>query len=128
METAIHNIQNATKNADGARNDWVYASSELDKLVRFIARHQTSMIASPIPPAGHFPPAFLGCLTELEQTVNDTVASEKSASKKMAPVKAKALSAMRQSLKKKLKEYEGVVKQYQAVSFGKKRHYRQQLI
>ena len=27
MEAAIHNIQNATKAADGAANDWVLASS-----------------------------------------------------------------------------------------------------
>lgn len=31
MEAAIHNIQNGTKNSDGAANDWVLASSGVYK-------------------------------------------------------------------------------------------------
>ena len=133
MDATIHNIQNATK-AEGAANDWVLASSgtshihqhyvlplthcklELDKLLRFIARHQTSMISSPIPPAGHIPPPFLKTVVELEQGVNSTIASEKAAAKKMALVKAKALNGMKQTLKKKAKEFEGVLKTYNLVS------------
>ncbi|EIW71751.1 hypothetical protein TREMEDRAFT_43048 [Tremella mesenterica DSM 1558] len=113
METSISKIQNAIKNADGARNDWVLAASELDKLIRFITRHQTSMISSPIPPAGHFPPAFLACLVELNDAVNETITAEKTASKKMPVPKAKALSAIRQTLKKKMKEFEIVLTTYQ---------------
>ncbi|ORX37992.1 eukaryotic translation initiation factor 3 subunit 8 N-terminus-domain-containing protein [Kockovaella imperatae] len=114
MEQAIHNIQNATKSADGAANDWVLASSELDKLNRFIARHQTAMVASPIPAAGHIPPAFLRTLVELETAVTSTISAEKGATKKMAPVKAKALSGMKQTLKKKAKEFELTLGQYAA--------------
>ncbi|ORY35012.1 putative eukaryotic translation initiation factor subunit [Naematelia encephala] len=112
MDAAIHNIQNATKSATGSSNDWVLASSELDKLLRFIGRHQASMISSPIPPAGHIPPTFLQTLVELEEGVNSTIASEKAAAKKMAPVKAKALSGLKQTLKKRSKEFEGVLKIY----------------
>ncbi|WVQ96216.1 eukaryotic translation initiation factor 3 subunit C [Kwoniella sp. CBS 9459] len=107
MEAAIHNIQNAVKN-----NDWVLASTELDKVFRFIQRHQLTLVASPIPAAGHIPPAFLEILVSLEGDVNKTIAGEKSASKKMAPAKAKALNGMKQTLKKKSKEFEGVLKTY----------------
>lgn len=97
--------------------DFGLIETEFDKLLRFIARHQTSMSASPIPPSGHIPPAFLQTLVELESAVNDTIASEKSASKKMAPVKAKAVSSMRQALRKKAKEFELLLKTYNEVSY-----------
>lgn len=70
------------------------------------------MLSSPIPPAGHIPTQFLQTLVELEDAVNKTIASEKSAAKKMAPIKAKALNGMKQTLKKKGKEFEGVLKVY----------------
>jgi translation initiation factor 3 subunit C len=91
-------------------------AAEFDKLLRFITRHQTAMSASPIPPAGHIPPAFLQILVELEQGVTDTISAEKSASKKMAPVKAKALNGLRQTIKKKAKEFEVILKTYNEVS------------
>lgn len=40
---------------------------------------------------------------------------EKSAPKKMAPAKAKAVNGIRQTLKKKNKEFEGVLKTYNEV-------------
>ncbi|WOO77654.1 Eukaryotic translation initiation factor 3 subunit C [Vanrija pseudolonga] len=113
MDAAITSIQNATKSG-GAASDWVAASAELDKLIRFITRHQTSMTASATPPAGHIPPAFLQTITELEKDVNDTIAGEKSATKKMPGAKSKALNSMKQTLKKKAKEFEGVIAQYTA--------------
>ena len=91
-------------------------AAELDKLLRFITRHQTSMISSPIPSSGHIPPAFLQCLVELEAGVTDTIATEKVSTKKMAPVKAKALNGMRQTLKKKMKEFEAVLRVYNEAS------------
>ncbi|KAK4683847.1 translation initiation factor 3 subunit C, partial [Tremellales sp. Uapishka_1] len=118
MEAAIASIQNATKAAHGAANDWMLASSELDKLLRFIARHQITIASSPIPPAGHIPPAFLGCVVELDGSVNETIASEKSAKKKMPPGKAKALNSMKQKLKKTLKEFELVLTTYNEDSAG----------
>lgn len=74
------------------------------------------MVASPIPPSGHIPPQFLSTLVDLDTVVNKTIASEKSAAKKMAPVKAKALNGMKQTLKKKAKEFEGVLKTYNEVT------------
>lgn len=111
MEAAIHSIQNATKSG-GAASDWVAANNELDKLLRFIQRHQTLMLSSPIPPAGHYPPAFLQTITELDTAVNETIKAEKSATKKMPANKGKALNSMKQTLKKKIKEYENVVAEY----------------
>ncbi|WWC65606.1 eukaryotic translation initiation factor 3 subunit C [Kwoniella dejecticola CBS 10117] len=107
MEAAIHNITNATRN-----NDWVLASTELDKVFRFIQRHQVTVVATTVAAAGHIPPRFLEILVSLEKDVNDTIASEKSAKKKMAPAKAKALNGLKQTLKKKQKEFEGVLKTY----------------
>ncbi|KAL7424904.1 Translation initiation factor 3 subunit c [Cryptotrichosporon argae] len=112
MEAAIHSIQNATKNANGAANDWVAAASELDKLLRFITRHLTSMLSSPIPPAGHIPPAFLQTISELEAQTTETISAEKSASKKMPQAKSKALNGIKQTLKKKVKEFEAQLKAY----------------
>lgn len=89
---------------------------ELDKLFLFIGRHQVSMSASPTPPAGHIPPAFLQVIVELEQRIADTLASEKQRAKKMPAGKSKALNAMRQALKKKTKEFENVLKIYTDVS------------
>ena len=70
------------------------------------------MLVSPIPPAGHIPPQFLQVMVELEKQVNDTIAAEKNATKKMAAGKGKALNGMKQTLKKKAKEFEGVLKVY----------------
>ncbi|WWC73444.1 eukaryotic translation initiation factor 3 subunit C [Kwoniella pini CBS 10737] len=107
MEAAIHNITNATRN-----NDWVLASTELDKVFRFIQRHQVTVVATTVAAAGHIPPRFLEILVSLEKDVNETILSEKSAKKKMAPGKAKALNSLKQTLKKKQKEFEGVLKTY----------------
>jgi translation initiation factor 3 subunit C len=74
------------------------------------------MAASPIPPSGHIPPAFLQTLVELEKGIADVLASEKNANKKMAAGKSKAVSSMRQSLKKKAKEFELLLKTYNEVS------------
>ena len=92
------------------------AIAELDKLLRFIARHQITIIASPIPASGHIPPAFLRTLVELERAVNDTITAEKAGAKKMAPVKAKALNGMKQTLRKKTKEFELYLQPYSEVS------------
>jgi translation initiation factor 3 subunit C len=70
------------------------------------------MMSSPIPPAGHIPPQFLETLVDLDAGVTKTVAAEKSATKKMAPVKAKAVTGLRQTLKKRTKEFENVLETY----------------
>jgi translation initiation factor 3 subunit C len=76
------------------------------------------MAASPIPPSGHIPPAFLQTLVELEQGITSVLASEKNATKKMAAGKSKAVSSMRQALKKKAKEFELLLKTYNEVGWA----------
>lgn len=59
------------------------------------------------------PPFFIRTITELEASVND--AQAKDAKKKMNATNARALTAMKQKVKKTLKDFEKEVKQYQAV-------------
>lgn len=73
------------------------------------------MASSPIPPAGHIPPQFLATIVDLDADVSSTYSSEKNATKKMPAPKAKALNAMRQTLKKKNKEFENVLETYKKV-------------
>ena len=59
------------------------------------------------------PPFFIRTITELETSVND--AQSKDAKKKMNATNARALTAMKQKVKKTLKDFEKEVKRYQAV-------------
>jgi translation initiation factor 3 subunit C len=59
------------------------------------------------------PPFFIRTITELEASVNDT--QSKDAKKKMNATNARALTAVKQKVKKTLKELEKEVKQYQVV-------------
>lgn len=68
-----------------------------------------SNVAEPIPPFS------LKTLTNLEDSLNATLAKEKEAKKKMNAVNARALNSMKQKVKKSTKEYEKEVSQYQAV-------------
>lgn len=62
------------------------------------------------------PPFYIQTLISLEGSINTTVAKEKEAKKKMNATNAKALTAVKQKVKKALKEYEFEVKKYQTVS------------
>lgn len=59
------------------------------------------------------PPFFIRTITDLETSVND--AQSKDAKKKMNATNARALTAMKQKVKKTLKDFEKEVKRYQAV-------------
>jgi hypothetical protein len=73
------------------------------------------MVSSPIPPAGHIPPQFLQTLVDLDAGVTKTVAAEKSATKKMTGAKAKAVTGLKQTIKKKNKEFEMVLSTFKEV-------------
>jgi translation initiation factor 3 subunit C len=62
------------------------------------------------------PVFFIKSLVNLEASVNNTIQKEKEAKKKMNPSNAKALTAMKQKIKRVMKEYESNVKKYQEVS------------
>lgn len=95
----------------------VNAVAEFDKLVRMIQRQHN--VSEPIPPF------YVKTLVSLENSVNNALAKEKEAkqekdSKKTSKVlnatNAKALTAMKQKLKKSVKEYETDVNKYNTVS------------
>ena len=61
------------------------------------------------------PPFYLKTLTSLEESLNVAVSKEKEAKKKMNASNARALTAMKQKIKKTMKEYETDLKKYQEV-------------
>ncbi|THH15475.1 hypothetical protein EW146_g5005 [Bondarzewia mesenterica] len=87
-------------------NDWVAISNEFDKLVRMVQRQQN--MSEPVPPF------YIRTLSSLESSLNTAIANEKEAKKKMNASNARALTAMKQKVKKTMKEYEKEIKRYQA--------------
>ena len=61
------------------------------------------------------PSYFIKQVLSLETSVNDAQAKEKESKKKMNALNARALTAMKQKVKKAQKEYEKEFKAYQAV-------------
>ncbi|KAJ6593802.1 eukaryotic translation initiation factor 3 subunit 8 [Mycena capillaripes] len=99
MEATGKVMENALK-----INDWVAISNEFDKLVRMIQRQHN--VSEPIPPF------YVRTLISLENSVNNALAKEKEAKKKTNATNAKALTAMKQKIKKSVKEYETDVNKY----------------
>ena len=62
------------------------------------------------------PAFFIKSLVNLEASINTTVQKEKDAKKKMNPSNAKALTAMKQKVKKTIKEHETALMKYHEVS------------
>ena len=69
---------------------------EFDKLVRLVQRQQN--ISEPVPPF------YIRTLIDLESALNAAVSKEKEAKKKMNASNARALTAMKQKVKKVVKE------------------------
>lgn len=61
------------------------------------------------------PAFYVRTLVNLESSVNNTLSKEKEAKKKMNASNARALTAMKQKIKKAIKEHENDVKKYQEV-------------
>ncbi|KDR75447.1 hypothetical protein GALMADRAFT_249506 [Galerina marginata CBS 339.88] len=100
MEATGKVMENALK-----INDWMAISNEFDKLVRMIQRQHN--LSEPVPAF------YVRTLVNLESSINNTLQKEKEAKKKMNASNAKALTAMKQKIKKAVKEYETDVKKYQ---------------
>lgn len=77
---------------------------EFDKLVRLIQKQQN--LSEPVPSF------YIRTLVNLETSVNTTLQKEKEAKKKMNAINAKSHMAMKQKVKKALKENEIEVKKY----------------
>ncbi|KAJ6557192.1 eukaryotic translation initiation factor 3 subunit 8 N-terminus-domain-containing protein [Mycena sp. CBHHK59/15] len=101
MEATGKVMENALK-----INDWVAISNEFDKLVRMIQRQHN--VSEPIPPF------YVRTLSSLETSVNNALQKEKEAKKKTNATNAKALTAMKQKIKKSVKEYEEEIAKYLA--------------
>ncbi|KAF8210123.1 eukaryotic translation initiation factor 3 subunit 8 N-terminus-domain-containing protein [Mycena galopus ATCC 62051] len=111
MEATGKVMENALK-----INDWVAISNEFDKLVRMIQRQHN--VSEPIPPF------YVKTLISLENSVNNALTKEKEAkqekdakqksSKALNATNAKALTAMKQKLKKSVKENEADINKYNA--------------
>ncbi|KAI0267168.1 eukaryotic translation initiation factor 3 subunit 8 [Gloeopeniophorella convolvens] len=99
MEATGKSMDNALK-----INDWIAISNEYDKLTRLVQRQQN--VAEPIPPF------YIRTLSSLETSLNTALAKEKEAKKKMNASNARALTAMKQKVRKTVKEYEKEIKQY----------------
>ncbi|KAI9507455.1 eukaryotic translation initiation factor 3 subunit 8 [Russula earlei] len=99
MEATGRAIDNALK-----INDWITISSEYDKMTRMVQRQQN--FAEPVPPF------YIRTLISLETALNMALAKEKEAKKKMNASNARALTAMKQRVRKTVKEYEKEIRQY----------------
>ena len=82
--------------------------AEFDKLVRMIQRQHN--LSEPVPAF------YVRTLVNLELSINATLQKEKEAKKKMNASNAKALTAMKQKIKKAVKENETDVKKFTEVS------------
>jgi flagellar basal body rod protein FlgB len=80
---------------------------EYDKLARMVQRQQN--VAEPVPPF------YIRTLISLEAALNATLAKEKEAKKKMNASNARALTAMKQKVRKTVKEHEKEIKQHNDV-------------
>ena len=80
---------------------------EYDKLARMVQRQQN--VAEPVPPF------YIRTLISLEAALNAALAREKEAKKKMNASNARALTAMKQKVRKTVKEYEKEIKHYNDV-------------
>ena len=69
------------------------------------------------------PAFYVRTLVNLESSVNNTLSKEKEAKKKMNASNARALTAMKQKIKKAIKEYESDVKKYQEVLCSRSHSY-----
>ncbi|KAI0058056.1 eukaryotic translation initiation factor 3 subunit 8 [Artomyces pyxidatus] len=100
MEATGKTMDNALK-----INDWIAISNEFDKLTRMVQRQQN--MSEPVPPF------YIRTLSSLEASLNAALAKEKEAKKKMNATNARALTAMKQKVKKTAKEYEKEIKLFQ---------------
>lgn len=64
------------------------------------------------------PPFFIRTIVNLENSINQAAAKDKESKKKMNASNARALTAVKQKVKKLLKEFEKEVKRFQEVCCG----------
>ena len=80
---------------------------EFDKLGRMVQRQQN--VSEPVPAF------FIRTIVSLEDSINQAVAKDKESKKKMNASNARALTAMKQKIRKTSKEYETELTKFQEV-------------
>ncbi|KAK0541265.1 Translation initiation factor 3 subunit c [Tilletia horrida] len=101
VESTIKTIENAER-----INDWIAISKNFDALFRLCDRQKTL--------GEGIPPSVYRALAELEDALNDTIAKQKEAKKKMEQPNAKAMNGMKQKIKKAIRDNEEQVAAYRA--------------
>lgn len=99
MDAIVKTIENAQR-----IDDWVAISKEFDALVRLSDR--IKVVNEPTPPS------FYKTLASIEDSLNASLAREKTAEKKMKAPNARALNGMRQKLKKVTKDHDESISVY----------------
>ncbi|PGH02217.1 eukaryotic translation initiation factor 3 subunit C [Blastomyces parvus] len=98
LEQTMRLIDNAEK-----INDWAVISTEFDKLNRQILK---------ITQSGPTPKIYIKAIADLEDFMNETIAEQKSSTKKMNASNAKGFNAVKQRIKKNNKEYAAEIDKY----------------
>lgn len=98
LEITIRAIENGEK-----INDWGAISTEFDKLNRQVAK---------LVQTGNTPKLYIKALSELEDFMNETIAKQKVSTRKMNATNARGLNAVKQRLKKNIKEFQKDIEAY----------------
>ncbi|RKF74864.1 Eukaryotic translation initiation factor 3 subunit C [Golovinomyces cichoracearum] len=98
LEITIRAIENGEK-----INDWGAISTEFDKLNRQVAK---------LVQTGNTPKLYIKALSELEDFMNETIAKQKVSTRKMNATNARGLNAVKQRLKKNIKEFQKEIEAY----------------
>ncbi|KAG9082366.1 Translation initiation factor 3 subunit c, partial [Ceratobasidium sp. UAMH 11750] len=97
IETAIENALKI--------NDWNAINNEFDKFGRVV--HRQTNLNDPVPSL------FLKLLKSLESGISEAQAHEKTATKKMNATNARALTSVKQKIRRSSKEHEAAIKSYE---------------
>jgi len=95
LEATITTIQNGQK-----INDWGSIANEFDKLNRQVIKLQDG---------GKAPKAYIKCIAELEDFMNESQAKQKVTPKKMNATMARGFNAVKQRIKKNNKDYQSQI-------------------
>ncbi|KXJ88791.1 eukaryotic translation initiation factor 3 subunit 8 N-terminus-domain-containing protein [Microdochium bolleyi] len=86
-------------------SDWAAVSTEFDKLNRQAAKMTV---------AGRGPKVYIKAIAELEDAMNETIAKQKVTPKKMNATSARGLNAVKQKIKKLVKDFQAQIDEFRA--------------
>ncbi|KZF22721.1 eukaryotic translation initiation factor 3 subunit EifCc [Xylona heveae TC161] len=104
LEGTVRLIDNAKK-----INDWAVISTEFDKMNRQIPKLLQS---------GPIPRLYIKSIADLEDFLNETLATQKVSTKKMNATNARGLNAVKQRIKKNNKDYAKEIDSYRSDKDG----------